>query len=113
MSLLRKARSVCIALGFVCAVLLPGTAEAGRRHVRRVSHRAYRQVSRRTARRISHQTYHRALHRTVRTRTARVYRLPHGYTTMVKGGKTYYYADGVYYEALFVDGRVVYVVADV
>jgi hypothetical protein len=55
-----------------------------------------------------------ATSRRVAVRTTRsVHVLPAGHSTVVVGGTSYYYVNGVYYEAVFVNGRVVYYVVEI
>jgi hypothetical protein len=48
--------------------------------------------------------------RTARRTARRVTVLPRGYTTVVVSGSSYYLYGGVYYEAVFVNGRTYYYV---
>lgn len=52
---------------------------------------------------------HGTARRTARRTTRRINTLPRGYTTTVVSGVTYYYVDGIYYEAVYEGSTVVYI----
>jgi hypothetical protein len=71
------------------------TVEAQHTQARRVSRRTARRTSQRTT---AHQNY--------------LYSLPAGYSTVARGGTTYYVAGGTYYKPVHTEGQVAYVVVD-
>ena len=91
----RKARRVLRSAGVAGALLVGGGAlDAALEAQLAVDHRVARRGSSRATGRQS-------------------YVLPAGHTTVELSGATYYYAQGVYFEAVMKGGEVVYLVVDV